>query len=114
MDGRSQFCLYARFIEGNGIISRCSALGGFLEAAAVSVPVAVTVAGDRHYQNIAQIHTAGTVQVSLSKSPDDGITVDIFRAVTPSHSSGYRAGLYHTERAASSRKCVAVIYRLLR
>ena len=109
MDGRSQFCLYARFIEGNCVISRCSALGGFLEAAAVAVPVALAVAGNRHYQNIAQVHTAGTVQVSLGESPDDGITVDIFRAVTPSHCSGYGAGLYHPKGTTGSRECMTVV-----
>ena len=109
MQGSSQFRLYARFVERNGIITRSRTFAILLERAAIAVPCPMTVSGDRHDQNISQVHASGSVQMCLGESPDNRILVDIFRTVSPSHGSRYRTGLYHTERTAGTGESMSVI-----
>ena len=59
--------------------------------------------------NIAEVHTAGTVQVGLGEAPDDGVVIDIFRAISPTESSGYGAGLNHTKGSSGTRESVAIV-----
>ena len=45
----------------------------------------------------------------LCEAPDDRIAVNILGTIAPSHTAGYGAGLYHSERSACSGERVSVV-----
>ena len=62
-----------------------------------------------HHQNIPQIHTSGSVQMSLSEAPDQRVLISIFRTISPTYCTRHRTGLYHSERIASSGECMPIV-----
>ena len=109
MGSGCQFCFYLCLVECDSIISRSGIFGGLTETATVSIPCAVAFTSERHHEDISQIHTSGSIQMSLCEPPDNGVGIHVFGAISPSHSSCYRTGLYHTERTAGSRKGMSVV-----
>ena len=77
--------------------------------AAVSIPSASTFACSWHYEHVAEVHTTGTTQMGLSETPDDGVAIHVFRAVSPTHFTRNRAGLDHTEWSSCTRECVSIV-----
>ena len=77
--------------------------------AAVSIPCTSTGTGNWHHQNIPQIHTSGSVQMSLSEAPDQRVLISIFRTISPTYCTRHRTGLYHSERIASSGECMPIV-----
>ncbi len=105
--GRSELSLHACAGEIHGVIAGSRRFGRLIECAAIAVPVAHAVARERHYQNVAEIHAACTVEVCLREAPDQGISIGVFRAILPAHSTGHRACLHHTEGACGAGEGVA-------
>ena len=107
--GSGQFCLYIGFFEYNTVVAWCGKLIVLREFASISIPSTGTFAGSGHYKYIAQVHTSRTIEVGLCKAPNDGVVVDIFRAISPTEGSGYRACLNHTKGCCRTRESVAVV-----
>ena len=104
-----EFRFHVRLGQLYRVISWC---GGFLllgETAAVGIPGTGACSGDRHDEHVAQVHTSGSVEMCLSESPDDGVTVDILGAISPAHRAGDRAGLNHAERSAGTGEGMPVV-----
>ena len=104
-----QFSLYIRFFQKYTVITRSSRFLIFGEMTAIAIPSTVTFTCYWHYEQVAKVHTACTIQVCLGETPDNGIVVYIFRTVSPTHSTCYWAGLNHTERSGCTREGVSVI-----
>ena len=104
-----QFGLHAGVGQLYGVVSGSRCFLVFGEVAAISVPGTGACSGNRHHQDVSQVHTPCSIKVCLGKSPYQGVGVHIFRAISPADSSGYGACLDHAERTAGTGKGMSVV-----
>ena len=104
-----QFGLHAGVGQLYGVVSGSRCFLVFGEVAAISVPGTGACSGNRHHQDVSQVHTPCSIQVCLGKSPYQGVGVHIFRTISPADSSGYGACLDHAERTAGTGKGMSVV-----
>ena len=109
MDRSGQFRFHLRIGKFNCIITRSSSFLIFREAATISIPCTSTCTRYRHDENVSQVHTSGSIQMCLCKSPCQRIFINIFRTVPPTDCSRHGASLYHSERATGSGKGMPII-----
>ena len=92
-------------VKINTIITRCGVLAIVREIAVVVLAFLTGRYG--HNKDIAQIHTSGTVDGRLHKSPDTFVIVLVIATIGPAHSSSCRSCLDQTEWHRGTGKSVS-------
>ena len=111
MDRSRQFRFHLRIGKFHSIVTRRSRFFIFREMTAISVPGTGTCTGNRHYQNITQVHTSCSIQMRLRESPNQRILIGILGTIAPADCTRHRAALDHSERITSPRKGMPIIGR---